>query len=131
MDNQDYVDSLKKRQIEILVKYEDLLSISLEGDRLLNKKSFAAFRERETILIHKLEHLEKVIGAFPCNTKAELDAEIELRYRNARSKLTLMMERIQESKNLLQRRRSLSKLRNNRSNRLYREVNPSYIDIRT
>jgi len=128
METGKYINSLRKRQLLLLKKYYNLILKTTQED-LLKKKSFMdAYREEEKSILHRFEHLEKVIRAFPDYTSS-IEDELQESYLLVMTALENLKDKVREYKKQIRFRERNYLLKGNQQKRLYRDLKPAYIDI--
>jgi len=131
METLHYISSLKHKQSALLEEYKSLI-LKAMGEEALSRPLFVqAYQEKEKGIIHRLEHLEKVIRAFPGVKNPELDTLLTHQFRQVHDLLEQLKELVRQNKKRLSLRTRQYLLKGNHQKRLYRELKPTYIDIHT
>ena len=127
----DYTQQLKQKQLALLTQYSALVAQALVRIDDSDRGFISAFLEQEKAMLNRMDHLHRVIKSFPFHQDQLLDYDLAQCYAEVQDKLQALKERIRLKKHTLGFREKQYLLKSHRQNRLYREIKPSYIDIRT
>lgn len=131
METLHYIQSLKHKQCSLLEEYKRLILKAL-GDEALSRPPFIqAYQEREKGILHRLEHLDKVIRAFPGVSLPEQDEILARHFQQVQDLMEELKVLVRQNKKRLSLRTRQYLLKGNQQKRLYRELKPTYIDIHT
>ncbi|MDA3850421.1 MAG: hypothetical protein PF447_04035 [Spirochaetaceae bacterium] len=131
MDSREYIIKLKRKQLNLMRDYQNFLNEQLEVAGNFKNNYYKNFREVEQGYIGKLEHLNKVIASFPETPEILLDKNIWNTYEHVKILLDKMMDQLSQKRKDLKLKEKAYLLKDNRQKRLYRDLKPAYIDIRT